>query len=239
MLQSFDRRRFLQGSAMLGGALLTCSAPLDRSARAAPVRIDAPVIDELTVREITDGTHDIFLRGVDLPDLAVRRTGFPEAAQGKTLESEWGLALHLESVKGNETRRYLLDFGFTSDVYANNLELMKIDVAEVDALIISHGHYDHVGGLMGFLEAQRPRMRKDLRLYTGGEDDFCYRFNRNPDGSFTRFGASGSKQVEGARRTAGAVGNAHHYRRPCLHHRHRSARQHRTRVAEHLGGIRR
>ena len=93
------------------------------------MRIDAPVIDQLTVREITDSSHDIFLTGTKLPGLAVSRIGFPEAAQGKTLESEWGLALHVESRKGTEARRYLLDFGFTPDVYANNLELMKIDLA--------------------------------------------------------------------------------------------------------------
>src|SRR3984885_15105303 len=183
-----DRRRFLQRSALVGGSLLTCSIPLDRSAHAAAVRIDAPVIDELTVREITDNTHDIFLRPLAVPGLAVRRTGFPEAPQGKTLESEWGLALYLESRKAQESRRYLLDFGFTPDVYANNLELMKIDVAQVDALIISHGHFDHVGGLIGFLERYRARMRKALPLYTGGEDDFCSRFNRNPDGGFAHFG---------------------------------------------------
>ena len=182
------RRSFLQGSAVVGGSLLVCSSPLDRSANAAPVRIDAPVIDQLTVREITDNTHDIFLGPAEFPGLAVRRTGFPQASQGKTLESEWGLALHLESRSGAETRRYLLDFGFTPNVYANNLELLKIDVGQVDALIISHGHYDHIGGLMGFLEAQRPRMRKDLRLYTGGEDNFCHRFGRSPDGSLTKFG---------------------------------------------------
>jgi 7,8-dihydropterin-6-yl-methyl-4-(beta-D-ribofuranosyl)aminobenzene 5'-phosphate synthase len=111
------------------------------------------VVDEIIVREITDNTHDIFLRGAQSPGLAVSRVGFPEASQGKTLESEWGLALHIQSRKGRETRRYLLDFGFTPDVYVNNLGILKIDVAQVDALIISHGHYDHVGGLMGFLEA--------------------------------------------------------------------------------------
>ncbi|MEO9188702.1 MAG: MBL fold metallo-hydrolase [Acetobacteraceae bacterium] len=188
MRVSLNRRSFLQRSAVFGGSLLTCSIPLDRSTGAAPVRIDAPMVDQLTVREITDNTHDIFLRPANLPGVTVQRTGFPQVAQGKTLESEWGLALHLESHKGEETRRYLLDFGFTPDVYANNLGIMKIDVSQVDALIISHGHYDHVGGLMGFLETQRAGMRKDLRLYAGGEDDFCHRFNRNPDGTFVDFG---------------------------------------------------
>jgi 7,8-dihydropterin-6-yl-methyl-4-(beta-D-ribofuranosyl)aminobenzene 5'-phosphate synthase len=188
MQRAMNRRGFLRRSALVGGSLLTCSALLDRSANAAPVRIDAPVIDRLTVREITDNTHDIFLRPAEFSGLAVQRTGFPAAPQGKTLESEWGLALHLESHKGAEVRRYMLDFGFTPDVYTNNLELLKIDVGLVDALIISHGHYDHTGGLTGFLEAQRARMRKGLRLYTGGEDDFCHRFLRNPDGSLTELG---------------------------------------------------
>ncbi|HXY99101.1 MAG TPA: MBL fold metallo-hydrolase [Stellaceae bacterium] len=189
MSRSLDRRSFLQRSALFGGALLSSNTLMDRCARAASERIDAPVIDELVVREITDNTHDLFLRGLEAPGLAVRRTGMPEAAQGKTLESEWGLALHLESRRAQERRRYLLDFGFTPDVYANNLDILKIDVGQVDALIVSHGHYDHIGGLMGFLEASRARMRRDLRLYTGGEDDFCRRFSRAADGSFTNFGS--------------------------------------------------
>ena len=43
---------------------------------------------------------------------------------------EWGLALHIESHKGGDTRRYLLDFGFTPEVYAANLEFLKIDVGD-------------------------------------------------------------------------------------------------------------
>ena len=94
------------------------------------------------------------------------------------------------SQKGGETRRYLLDFGFTPDAYANNLDFLKIDPSTVDALILSHGHYDHVGGLIGFLETRRAKMRKDLRLYTGGEDNFCHRMSRSPDGKFVDFGTN-------------------------------------------------
>jgi 7,8-dihydropterin-6-yl-methyl-4-(beta-D-ribofuranosyl)aminobenzene 5'-phosphate synthase len=184
-MSSLHRRRFLQASAALGGALV--SSGIGRSVRAETAHVDAPAVDRVVVREITDNQHNIFLRPLERPGLTVQRTGFPGAARGKTLESEWGLALHVESTKGSESRRYFLDFGFTSGVYANNLDLLKIDPGTVDALILSHGHFDHYGGLIGFLEARRAQMRKDLRLYTGGEDDFCRRLGRNPDGSFADF----------------------------------------------------
>ncbi|MGH7155515.1 MAG: MBL fold metallo-hydrolase [Acetobacteraceae bacterium] len=189
MQGSIGRRQFLQQSALAGGSLLTCSIAVDRSAHGALSRIDAPVVDEVVIQEITDNVHDIFLKGEKRDGVTVSRTGFPDATNGKTLESEWGLALHIQSRKGQEERRYLLDFGFTPDVYLNNIEIMKIDPARVDALIISHGHYDHTGGLMGLLEAKRAIMRKDLRLYTGGEDDFCHRYARMPNGSFAEFGS--------------------------------------------------
>ena len=191
---SLNRRRFLKTSVALGGALV--SSRIGRSARAATARINAPVVDRVVIREINDNQHNIFLRPLERPGLTVQRIGFPGVSQGKTLESEWGLALHIESTGGGELRRYLLDFGFTPDVYANNLDLLKIDPAAVDALILSHGHFDHYGGLIGFLEARRAQMRKDLRLYTGGEDDFCPRFTRNPDGSFTDFGVLDRRKLK-------------------------------------------
>jgi 7,8-dihydropterin-6-yl-methyl-4-(beta-D-ribofuranosyl)aminobenzene 5'-phosphate synthase len=186
-MSSLTRRRFLQGWAALGSVLLAQGGA--RSVRAASSeRLDVPVVDRIVVREITDNQHNIFLRPLERPGLTVQRVGFPAAAQGKTLESEWGLALHIESTRAKESRRYLLDYGFTSDVYTNNLDLLKIDPAAVDALILSHGHFDHYGGLIGFLEARRAHMRKDLRLYVGGEDVFCHRINRSPDGTFSEFG---------------------------------------------------
>jgi len=179
-----NRRQFLQTSAAIGSLL---ASGVGRTAGAASEHIDTPVVDRVVIREITDNQHNIFLKPLERPGLSVQRTGFPAAAQGKTLESEWGLALHIETARGSEERRYLLDFGFTPEVYANNLEIMKIDPARVDALILSHGHFDHYGGLIGFLEARRTEMRQDLRLYTGGEDVFCHRLSRQPDGSFADF----------------------------------------------------
>jgi 7,8-dihydropterin-6-yl-methyl-4-(beta-D-ribofuranosyl)aminobenzene 5'-phosphate synthase len=186
MSSSFDRRHFLQSSVALGGTLL--ASGVRRPAAAASARIDAPTVDRIVVQEVTDGAHDIFLRGSEAPGLAVQRTAMTDAAQGRTLRSEWGLALHIESHGAGEVRRYLLDFGFTPEAYANNLNLLKIDPVAVDALIISHGHYDHCGGLVGFLETQRANMRKDLRLYTGGEDAFCHRLLRAADGTFSDYG---------------------------------------------------
>jgi 7,8-dihydropterin-6-yl-methyl-4-(beta-D-ribofuranosyl)aminobenzene 5'-phosphate synthase len=179
-MSSLDRRRFLQTSAALGGSVLATGIGRPTSAAA---RTEVLAVDRIVVQEVTDGAHDVFLRGSEQPGLTVQRTA-PNAVLGKTLHSEWGLALHIESQKGSEARRYLLDFGYTPEAYANNLEIMKIDTTRVDALILSHGHFDHYGGLIGFLEARRAQMRKDLRLYTGGEDIFCPRLARAPDGSF-------------------------------------------------------
>ena len=124
------------------------------------------MVDRVVIREITDNQHNIFLA-------QVQRTGFPAVSQGKTLESEWGLALHIESTKGSESRRFLLDYGFTPDVYLNNLELLKIDPAAVDALILSHGHLDHWGGLIGFLDARRGVMRTNLRYIPAARTIFA------------------------------------------------------------------
>jgi hypothetical protein len=120
-----NRRTFLQNSAALSTSLL--ASGIDRPAAAASARIDAPAVDRIVVREVTDGTHDIFLLGSELPGLTVQRTAMTDAAQGRTLHSEWGLALHIESHRGGEAKQYLLDFGFTPEAYANNLDLLKID----------------------------------------------------------------------------------------------------------------
>src|SRR5262249_54445450 len=45
---------------------------------------------------------------------------------------------------------------------------------------VSHGHFDHYGGLIGFLHKHRGALPKDLTLYAGGEDNFFMRYAGPP-----------------------------------------------------------
>lgn len=59
--------------------------------------------------------------------------------------AEHGLSVYIET----GDRNILFDTG-ASDMFASNAALMGIDLAEADMCVISHGHYDHTGGVPAF-----------------------------------------------------------------------------------------
>src|SRR5215470_9825064 len=200
MAQSIDRRAFLRTSMTAAGTLLTCTALGRNAAGQAVPKIEAPLVDKLVIRVVVDGAHDIFIPDQKIPGLGVQPTRLQSGGKfSRTLQSEWGLALHLISDRGSERKQFLLDYAYTPDVLNNNIELMGVDLAAIDAMILSHGHFDHWGGLPGFLEANRAKMKADLPFYLGGEDAFCRRVARQPDGSFSPFGTLSRKELEAAK----------------------------------------
>lgn len=57
---------------------------------------------------------------------------------------EHGLALLVESAAGG---RVLFDTGASGDLLLRNAGLLDVDLGRLDAVALSHGHYDHTGGL--------------------------------------------------------------------------------------------
>ena len=67
--------------------------------------------------------------------------------QGSELVNEHGLSLCIEYGE----RQYLIDTG-ASDAFMQNAQALGIELADMDVCILSHGHYDHAGGLPVFLQ---------------------------------------------------------------------------------------
>jgi 7,8-dihydropterin-6-yl-methyl-4-(beta-D-ribofuranosyl)aminobenzene 5'-phosphate synthase len=67
------------------------------------------------------------------------------------LETKWGFSCLVEGLK----RTVLFDTGGDSDTLLGNMKKLKIAPKQIDIIVLSHIHGDHVGGLSGFLEENR------------------------------------------------------------------------------------
>jgi 7,8-dihydropterin-6-yl-methyl-4-(beta-D-ribofuranosyl)aminobenzene 5'-phosphate synthase len=118
-------------------------------------------VDRVSVTTVVDNSVDI-LR----PDEKVaRRWGVQRARKIADLRAEHGLAHHVEVARGREAARIAFDFGLTAASMTHNFQELGLDAGAIDTLALSHGHSDHFGGLLGFLSANRRRMRPGLRFY--------------------------------------------------------------------------
>jgi 7,8-dihydropterin-6-yl-methyl-4-(beta-D-ribofuranosyl)aminobenzene 5'-phosphate synthase len=90
----------------------------------------------------------------DEPETAVRITCLVDntARRSSHLWAEHGLAFLIET----GTDRVLFDTGQSGTVLMHNLGVLEVDPGTIDALAISHAHYDHAGGLPALLERTRP-----------------------------------------------------------------------------------
>ena len=181
---NFNRRDAMKMSAGFAAAAAAGGFTCIEMAKAGP--IEMPTIDKLSVRVLVDGASDIFFKPQEVNGVKTE-PGRPADIK-RPLHSEWGLSLLLEPQRGDAKRTFLLDYGWTPEVINGNMELLRVDPSRIDALIMSHGHFDHWGGLIGFLDKHRKNLPADLTMYAGGEDNFCQRYARVGQGELSDYG---------------------------------------------------
>lgn len=70
------------------------------------------------------------------------------APSGSRYWAEHGLSFFIEA----DGRRILFDTGQSGDVLLHNARLSGISLSGLDFIVLSHGHYDHTGGLMKVID---------------------------------------------------------------------------------------
>ena len=191
MAAKLKRRDFLKASAAMAAASAADGFSCVEIASAAP--IVPPVVDTVSVRVLIDGAYNLFLRPGQVKDVKIE----PAPRQSdyrRALHNQWGLSLYIESQRASEQHTVMVDFGYTPEALNNNIDYVGTDPKKIEALIVSHGHFDHYGGLLGFLDKHRGALPKDLTLYAGGEDNFCMRY-QGPPGQLSEFGALDRRQI--------------------------------------------
>jgi 7,8-dihydropterin-6-yl-methyl-4-(beta-D-ribofuranosyl)aminobenzene 5'-phosphate synthase len=65
--------------------------------------------------------------------------------------AEHGLSMFIEIISEDKTTKILMDAGQSTFAFLNNAQRL-IDLTEIDAIVISHGHFDHTGALLDVLK---------------------------------------------------------------------------------------
>jgi 7,8-dihydropterin-6-yl-methyl-4-(beta-D-ribofuranosyl)aminobenzene 5'-phosphate synthase len=120
-------------------------------------------VDEVSVLVVCDNTVDVLL--VDQGPARRLRIGGPggppSVVAAPTLEAgvvvdgplaEHGFAALVEVRRGDRVRRVLFDTGITPTGCVDNLRRLGRDIDSIEAIVCSHGHFDHATGLSGLVD---------------------------------------------------------------------------------------
>ena len=131
-------------------------------------------VDHVRMAVITDNYYDALRPD---PPCGVRY----RTAHGSSIHAEHGLSYYVETMVDGVSTGFMFDFGLDGKGVLNNMALLSIDFEKIAAFGLSHGHFDHWGGLLDILRANQSKIEKTIPLYVG-EEVFAHRSSRSVEG---------------------------------------------------------
>lgn len=173
MSHEIHRRDFLKASAASVAAFMAGDLLKGENAVAQGItRI--PEVDKLAITVIADNYYDTLRPSTTF---ATRHYIHP----GTSLHAEHGLSYYIETVFNSKSHAFMLDYGLDLQGVTRNIDELKLDLTKIEALGLSHGHWDHWGNLLGMLKNRKGELREGIPLYVG-EEAFAHRFSKRADG---------------------------------------------------------
>ena len=187
MLKDMNRRDFLKATAVTSAVLLT--GDMIRTPAFAQGTVKIPEAEKIVITVITDNYADA-LR----PDYKIAKRYRMTSNRG--MHGEHGLAYHVETTVDGGDHCFLFDFASDPQGVKNNIELLKLDLKKIEAMALSHDHFDHQAALVELLKAKRDEIPRGTPFYVG-EQFFVGTYARMPDGSIRSIFALKRENVEG------------------------------------------
>lgn len=100
--------------------------------------------DKLEVTVLVDNYHDVFLQ---FTNIARRFLNTPPSMP----LAEHGLSCLIKVHAGSEAHTILFDAGASPTCFFHNAKLLNVDISKIEAVVLSHGHFDHYGSLLQLL----------------------------------------------------------------------------------------
>ena len=113
-------------------------------------------VDRLEVLVVVDNVTDSLSTNpnyVQTEWAGLLQSGRMAALSGKaTCCAHHGLSLLITTYVGDDKHTLLFDAGPEGATFLRNANILGVDLALVDAVVLSHGHWDHAGGLISAIE---------------------------------------------------------------------------------------
>lgn len=156
-------------------------------------------VDRLEVLVLVDNTSDSLStnpNGTTSEWAGLVQQGRLPALSGQaTCCAHHGLSLLLTAHVGREKRSVLFDAGPHAATLLRNCGILGVDFGAIEAVVLSHGHWDHAGGLTAAVEAiskARGSAGVDCIMHP---DMFAERALQRPNGEILRFDAIPSAEA--------------------------------------------